>query len=297
MPTIGVCVILLATACGPSRPGPSRVASAGGVRVVASTDVYGDIVRQIAGGRVRVTSVIDSSGDDPHSYEASTQDELALSKADIVVLNGGGYDDFMTSMLNASGNTSVTVVDVVKLSGVTTPVGGELNEHVWYDFSRMRKLATRLVSVLSRAAPASARVFEANAERFDAGLARLEAEVAKIRASHGGTGVAITEPVPLYLLEAMGLVNKTPPAFSEAIEDGTGVPVAVLKKTTDLFANGDVGLLVENSQTSGPETAQVVRAARSAGVPVVGVTETLPTGSDYLTWMRSNVDAIAEALG
>jgi zinc/manganese transport system substrate-binding protein len=103
--------------------------------------------------------------------------------------------------------------------------------------------------------------------------------------------------VPLYLLTACGLVNKTPPAFSIGIENGTDVPANVLQQTLNLFKQKQVRALVYNEQTSGAETTAVVNAARANDIPVVPVTETLPAAKTYLTWMRSNIAAIGAALG
>jgi zinc/manganese transport system substrate-binding protein len=266
------------------------------VDVVASTDVYGDIVAQIAGDKASITSIISDPEQDPHSYEASTQNQLALSKAAVVVENGGGYDDFVDTMLTSSGNQSATVLNVVKISGKAASGGGELNEHVWYDFPTVEKLAAQLVSALSKADPGDRSTFEANAATFTGKVRRLEGAEATIKAAYGGAGAAITEPVPLYMLDACGLVNKTPAEFSEAIEEGTGVPAKVLARTLDLFAGKQVEVLAYNEQTSGPETEKVLDAAKANDIAVVAVTETLPPGKDYLAWMSGNLTAIRSAV-
>jgi zinc/manganese transport system substrate-binding protein len=291
---------MLVSACGSSdEPGASSASSAGGgsVSVVASTNVYGDIVKQVAGGKASVTSIITDPGADPHSYEANTRTQLELSKADVVIENGGGYDDFVDTMLKSANNSGAKVLNVVDISGKTPGAGGELNEHVWYDFPTMEKLADQVASALSAADPSGASTFTANAATLKQKLQQLEATEASIKSAHTGAGVAITEPVPLYLLEACGLVNKTPDEFSEAIEEGTDVPAAVLQETLDLFAHKDVALLAYNEQTSGPETEKVRNAAKTNNVAVVPVTETLPDGKDYLTWMSGNLSAIQTALG
>jgi zinc/manganese transport system substrate-binding protein len=280
----------------PTTAAPSTT-SAKMLDVVASTDVYGDIVQRIGGDRVNVTSIISDPDADPHSYEANTQNQLALSHADIVIENGGGYDDFIDTMLHAADNDEVTVLNVVEISGFTAPADGELNEHVWYDLGTVRKLTDQLVSALSANEPADASTFQSNAAAFEADLQQLEATEASIKQAHAGAGVAITEPVPLYMLEACGLVNKTPEEFSEAIEEGTDVSPTVLQETLDLFANGEVQLLAYNEQTSGPETERVLDAANSNDVAVVPVTETLPEGKDYISWMAANLSAIQSALG
>lgn len=298
-----VAALLTLAACssGSSDPqasdGTSGTSGADGVvKIVASTNVYGDIAATIGGDAVDVTSVISDPSADPHSYEANAQTQLALSKADIVIENGGGYDDFVDTMLDATSNTDVTVLNAVDLSGKQAADGAELNEHVWYDFPTVSTLVDSLTAALSKAAPAKAETFRSNATTFKDGLATLEASEKTIAAAHAGAGVAITEPVPLYLLEAAGLKNVTPPEFSEAIEEETDVSPTTLQATLDLFTSHTASLLVYNAQTTGPETEKVRAAATESSVPVVPVTETLPAGQTYLSWMTANVAAVADAL-
>ena len=268
-----------------------------GVRVVASTNVYGDIAEQIGGERVSVTSIIDSPDKDPHEYEADARTQLALSKAQLVIENGGGYDDFVDTMLSAADNKIASVLNAADISGYEQePAEGEFNEHMWYDFPTVQKLSDELVDQLSAIDPEGAETYEKNAETFDGQLAALEQQEQDIKASFDTTGAAITEPVPLYLLEASGLVNKTPDAFSEAIEEGTDVPADILTQTQELFSSKQVKVLVYNEQTAGAQTELVLAAATDAGVPVVPVTETLPEGTDYISWMTTNLNALQGAL-
>ncbi|MCX4852474.1 zinc ABC transporter substrate-binding protein [Streptomyces canus] len=298
---VGASVTLLA-GCGSSPDSGSdgsasaAPAASSKVAVVASTNVYGDIVSRIGAGKVSVTSVISDPDQDPHSYEASTQNQLALSKAKVVVENGGGYDDFVDRMLKSAGNSSAEVINAVKVSGRTAPKGGELNEHVWYDFPTVAKIADRIAAALGKADPANAATYTKNADAFKADLKPLEAKEAQIKREHGGEAIAITEPVPLYMTGASGLVDKTPTEFSEAIEEGDDVSPKVLQETLALFSGKRVEALVYNAQTSGPQTEKSEQAAKAAGIPVVPVTETLPSGKNYLAWMTGNVDALANAL-
>ncbi|TCC49596.1 ABC transporter substrate-binding protein [Kribbella pittospori] len=292
--------MLLVTACGSSSGDEAAAGTAStpkaGIQVVASTNVYGDIVKQIAGDKVEVTSIISDPDQDPHSYEANTQTQLSLSKAKVVIENGGGYDDFMDKMLKSAGNTSAKVLNVVDISGRKAPAGGALNEHVWYDFPSMEKLAAQLATTLSEVDSANGSTYSANAAAFTEKVKQLESTEASVKATSNGAGAAITEPVPVYVLSACGLVNKTPEKFSEAIEEGTDVPAAVLQETLGLFSSKQVKLLAYNEQTSGPETQKVLDAAKANNIAVVPVTETLPSGKDYLSWMTGNLNAIRSAL-
>lgn len=290
-------VVTSVGACGSPDDGSDGQGAAGGspVSVVASTNVWGDVVRQIGGDHVQITSIISDPSADPHSYEADVRVQQELARAQIVIANGGGYDDFVDTMLSST-DSKATVLDAVDISGKKPAAGEELNEHVWYDFPTVAAVAARITDVLSSVAPEHASEFEANEKAFTGKLTVLEGTEASIKATSAGAGVAVTEPVPLYLLEACGLVNETPEEFSEAIEEGDGVPPTALADTLALFGEKKVRLLAYNEQTTGVETEKVLDAARATGVPVVPVTETLPAGKDYLTWMTENLSTVAGAL-
>jgi zinc/manganese transport system substrate-binding protein len=265
-----------------------------GLQVVASTDVYGDLAQTVGGNRVQVASVIDDPSADPHSYEASVRTQLAVSEADLVVSNGGGYDDFMGTLLSA-GEADPTVLTAVDVAGLDTGAEG-FNEHVWYDLPAMSDLVGEVADALGALDPDGADDYAANATELQDGIAALVAREEAARAGVAGAGVVMTEPVPGHLLDAVGAQDLTPGAFAEAIEEGSDVSPAVLQETLDLLPSGSVRALVYNEQTSGPETEQVLAAARTAGVPVVPVTETLPEDEDYVSWMSANLDAVVAAL-
>lgn len=269
----------------------------GRISVVASTSVYGDIAKQIGGKLVDVTSIISDPSQDPHSFEAGAQVQLALSQAAVVIENGGGYDPFVGTLLNGASNSKTTLLNVATISGYDQkPATGQFNEHLWYDFPTMKKLVTSLVATFGAENPSGAATFRANAARFTKALDVLQTAEASIKTTSSGAAVAITEPVPLYMLEACGLVNKTPARFTQSIEAGTDVSPLVLEQTLALFSGHTVRLLAYNEQTSGPGTQAVLAAAKKAGVPVVPVRETLPAGKTYLTWMTSMLNELKAAL-
>ncbi|MCU1514413.1 MAG: transporter solute binding protein [Microbacteriaceae bacterium] len=288
LPVMLACTLLLA-GCSAS---PSH--NDGLIHVVASTDVYGDIARQVGGSAVSVVSIIDDPSQDPHSFEADAQVQLSLSKADIVLENGGGYDSFVDTLLAGAGNKDVVTLNATTISGYATP--DDFNEHLWYDFATVQKVVTRLVTAFSESQPSKAAEFTSNGAKFSESLAGLQATEAEIAETSRGAGVAITEPVPLYLLAASGLIDKTPPAFSEAIEQGTDVSPLVMRQTLALFSSHLVKVFAYNSQTTGPQTDQVLAAATAAGVGVVPMTETLPAGRHYISWMTANLAAVKAAL-
>ena len=278
--------VVLVAACGSAPP-------AAGPSIVATTDVYGAVASAIGGPGVPVTSLIRSADADPHEYEPTPADALAVSRATVFVANGGGYDDFAGKLYDAAKAKPISAV-VTALSGRDSEAP-DFNEHVWYDLPTIKKLADYLATSLGAADQPNANRYLDNAKKFDAQVDGVVAKVAAIKAAHGGEKVAITEPVPGYLLDAAGLVVVTPPAFSDAVEEGTDPPAAVVTANNATFAEAKV--LVENAQTTGPITSQAEQAAAANRVPVVKVTETLPEGvTDYVVWMNGQVDALAAAL-
>ncbi|GAA1839712.1 zinc ABC transporter substrate-binding protein [Pseudonocardia ailaonensis] len=289
----GAATLLLA-ACSSGATTTPAAAAGDKIAVVASTDVYGSIVAAVGGDRVEVRSLIDGPNADPHEYESTPADAAAVARATLVVVNGGGYDDFATKIVDSTG-TKPVVIDAVALSGLRKPGETEFNEHVWYDLGTVRTVAAEIAKDLAAASPADAATFTANAQRFGTDLDGLQQKIAAIKAAHDGQRIAVTEPVPLYLTEAAGLQNVTPEAFSEAVEEGNDPPAAVLAQTLAIFPG--VKALVANSQTESPSTTQVENAAKAAGVPVVAVSETLPAGvTSYVAWQSAQLDALAGAL-
>lgn len=287
----------LFSACGSSSiDGSPGKASDGPVLVVASTNVYGDIAESIGGPDVEVTSVLSDPAQDPHSFEANPRTALAISKADMLIENGGGYDDYMDT-LRKSSDSNATVVNVVELSGRKAAEGEELNEHVWYDLPTVQKLAARIADDLAKADSEHTADFEDRAKALTGQLDELIAQEKDIAATATGKAVGVTEPVPLYLSEACGLINKTPEEFMEAIEEGDDIAPPILQQTLDMYRAKRVDALLYNEQTAGPITERVKAAATNAGVPVVPVTETLSPGMDYVTWMRDTIAAVGAAVG
>jgi zinc/manganese transport system substrate-binding protein len=306
---------LLLSACSP-QPEGSAGNPAEGINVVASTNVYGDIAKVVGGDKVSVTAIINKTSQDPHSYEATAQDRLAVSKADLVVENGGGYDDFLHTLVEDSSIDAHNVLNAVELSGLAhpedeatgeaAPAGsaaddhahdqGGFNEHVWYSLAAMGKLADGLAARLGGLDPGAAATFTANAGAFKSELEDLAGKLGALKTDAAGDTVAVTEPVPLYLLADAGLENATPEDYTAAVEEGSDVPPAVLKAATDLVASKSVRFLAYNGQTEGPQTEALRKAAETAGVPVVDFSETLPEGKTYLQWMTDNVNNVSKVL-
>jgi zinc/manganese transport system substrate-binding protein len=283
---IGLAALLL-PACGGSTT------SSGKLDVVAAENMYGDIASQIGGPHVSVTSILTNPNADPHLFEPRSANGLAVATAKVVIQNGVGYDAFMTKLENASPSKSRLVVTMADELGVH---GNDANPHLWYDVPQLDHIAGAIATALEHADPAHAAAFRVGVARFDRSLGPLRGEVATIRARFHGAPVAYTEPVPGYLLTAAGLDNVAPEAFTRAIEDGSDPSPSALAQMTALLTRHRIRVLLYNDQTVSPITERLRAAARSAGIPVVPVSETLPPRLTFQQWQLGQARALAAAL-
>jgi zinc/manganese transport system substrate-binding protein len=278
---------LAACAAGGGQEGrPTTIAAIG------AENLYGDVIAQIGGPYVTVTSILDNPNSDPHAFEASTADASAVAKADLIVQNGMGYDTFMNKLEDASPRSGRTVIDVGERLGFKT---GD-NPHLWYQPQTMPTLAGVIEAELARRDPPHAAVFEANRAKFIASLKPWITQMDALRRAFPAAPVAVTEPVFNYTAEAIGLDVRTPSAFQLAIEEGNDPAPQDVAAMRTLLATHAVRALIYNQQTVEPTTQQLLDLAHRSHVPVIGVYETMPAHYTYARWMAAEVDALGLAL-
>jgi zinc/manganese transport system substrate-binding protein len=287
LPTVAIGLAAL-TGCAPDgSPHPNAAT------VVASTDVWGSVASAVAGRHDRVKSILAGAMVDPHTYQASPTDAAAIIDAALVVFNGGGYDGWVDDVL--SKHQTIKPVDAFSF----LPNAGDEdppNEHVFYDLTVAKVVASTIADRLAAVEPGNGADYRANAAAFCRAVDAIANSEHALASTYPNTSVIATEPVAYYLLQASGLVNRTPPAFSQANENGTDPSPADMAYVLDLVNHRQVAAVLINPQTSTPAINSLQDAARRAGVPVTEVTETLPNGTDYLTWQRNTVNQLVAAL-
>jgi len=217
-----------------------------------------------------------------------------VSQAQLIVQNGVGYDSFMNKIESAGHRPGRKVIVVQDLLGVPD---GAFNPHLWYDPTTMPAVAKALASDLSALEPARSGYFEANATRFVSSLRPWLQALATFKAAHPGTPVAVTEPVADYMLTAAGARVMTPRSLQSAIMNGTDPSPQAISIEDNLLKAHKVRVFLYNQQVTDSLTATFLATAKQAGVPVVGVYETMPTpGYDYQTWMLAEVTALQRAV-
>jgi len=275
-------------ACNSIHSNPSMP---GVVDVVGAEVQYGDVISQIGGDYVHVTSIVNNPNTDPHNFEASPRVAQAIASAKLIVQNGAGYDAFMNQLESASPSSTRVVITVSKLLNDV----GAINPHLWYLPATMPLVAKGVTEALVKAAPQHAAYFRARQAAFLAQWGRVTAAIAAARLQFRGAPVATTEPVADYLLSAMGLVNLTPWRFQADVMNGIDPAPQDIVTQQDLIAHHAVRALCFNAQVSSPVTVSLRNLATNDHVPTVAVYETMPTRLHVQTWMLAEISAIEAA--
>ena len=277
---------------------PSGAASprskAGVITAVGAENEYANVLAQIGGRYVSVSSILDNPNTDPHTYEASTSVAQEVSGARLVVQNGVGYDSFMNKIESASPSSKRKVIVVQSVLGLATNTP---NPHLWYDPKTMPAVARVIAKDLEALDPSHRSYFQANLRSFDSSLKPWLAAIAAFKARYAGTPVAVTEPVADYLLKAMGAKILTPFVFQADIMNGVDPAPEDISLEEGFFTTHRAKVFCYNQQVVDSLTISIRHTAISSHVPVVGVYETMPTpGYDYQTWMLAEVNAITAAV-
>jgi zinc/manganese transport system substrate-binding protein len=260
---------------------------------VGAENEYADVIAQVGGKYVQVSAIMSNPNTDPHTFEASPSVAQTVSSAKLVVQNGLGYDDFMDKIESASPSDSRKVIDVQKLRALPDSTA---NPHLWYDPETMPAVANAVATQLSALQPAHAAYFKAREARFQHSLQPWLTALSRFSSRYPGTAVATTEPVADYMLEAAGIRNLTPFSMQADIMNDTDPPPQDISLQQSLFSQHRVQAFAYNQQVTDTITQDFLKAAASAGVPVVGVYETMPPGYDYQSWMMAELKALQKAV-
>ena len=295
--------------------------------VYATTNVWGSVAKAVGGDKVNVIVGVDELSQDPHDYQATAIDKLNITKSAVMLVNGGGYDDWGMSLAESVSHKPV-VINAVALSGLSPNtdnaadesagehqhdtqheiktahpqpsdhphVHGDFNEHVFFSLDTAKKVAEAVNKQLAATSPANQAIYAKNTQHFIQQIDALKVKAKQIGQQKAITAFA-TEPVTGYLLADMGIKDVTPKAYVVQSETDAGVSVKVLNDSKSLLSNKQVGLLVVNAQTEDATSKQLITLAKASTVPVVAVYETLPDGvTSYTQFIEKTLDDFAAAM-
>jgi len=285
---------LVAAACSSSGTATDTASGTTVINAIGAENEYANVLSQIGGKYVHVSSILNNPNTDPHTFESSPSVASEVSAAQLIVQNGVGYDTFMNKIESASPNPKRKVIIVQNLLGLPddTP-----NPHLWYSPKTMPAAAKAMAADLSALLPAHKALFQANLKKFDASLTPWLNAIAAFKQKYPNTPVATTEPVADYMLQAAGTDNLTPFTFQADIMNGVDPSPQDIALQNGFFTQHKAKVFVYNQQVVDSLTTSIRETALKAGVPVVGVYETMPTpGFDYQSWMLAEVNALQKAV-
>lgn len=297
---------LVLAACAPA----AAPAAGGRLRVVATHSILGDLVQNVGGDKIDLRVLVGPDSD-PHSYEPTPADSVALAEAKVVFENGLEFETWLNDLFKASGSRATRVVvsdgiEPIKLDAEHEheeegheEEHGEYDPHVWQSVANAKQMVRNIQAALAAADPANRATYDSNAQAY---LAELEALEAFIR-----------EQVNTLPPERRKLVTSHDTFGYFARDYGFEIVATALPATAEV------------AEPSAQEFARLVEEIRAAGVPAIfaentinpGLIERLaaeagvklgPTlftdalsrpgagGETFIKMMRYNVEAMVNAL-
>lgn len=272
---------LTLVACGTGEDTESAD-GADGAELIATTGVWADVASAVTG--TDVDAIITGTDVDPHHFEPTAQDLAKVKAAKTVVANGGGYDASLYS-----------VADQDKVIFALPPTDEHEHdhqhehehgteslddvEHIWYNPGKVKEVADQ---VAQRAGGFS--------DTVDARMDAIEQKLAQI----GHVHLAMTEPIAAGLIYGTEIHDITPDGYLHATLNESEPSAQDVAEMVNVIESGALDFLVYNPQSTNNATDRLVSAAQEHNVPIVEMSENPPAGTDFLDYMESIVDQIAQ---
>ena len=264
------------------------------LNVVASFSILGDMVSEVAGNKANVTTIVGPDAD-AHLYQPNTSDAIAVTEADLIFVNGMGFETWSAQLIETSGTNAAVAVATAGITPLL--VEGEVDPHAWNALTNGIIYVNNIEAALSAASPADAATFKANADAYRAKLDALHtralADIAKL--PQNKRVVVTAHDAFGYLANAYGLTFLAPQGIDTEAEPSA-------KELADLISflneEGAGALFVENT-SNGDSIAQI---SRETGIKIGGriYSDALSVkgspATSYLAMFTHNLELLTETL-
>jgi ABC-type Zn uptake system ZnuABC Zn-binding protein ZnuA len=295
-----ILVIVAVAGCRAGRPAaqPTPTPEADALRVVATTTVLADMVAQVGGTRVDVHSLVPKGGE-VHTFDPTPADVEQITRADLIVRNGLGLDDWLAALIEDAGTSAPVITLGEALDGVTYLEGeggpGAVNPHVWMNVAYGAKYVDRIEAALTTASPADGPAFAQRADAYRAQLATLDARIRDRLAAVPDADRAVVsfhDAFP-YFADAYGLTIVGTVVDAPGQDPSAGAIARLIHEMRDAGAR----VIFSEAQFN---DALVQAIAADAGAIVVNdlYDDTLgdPPADSYAGMMGWNADRVIEAV-
>jgi manganese/zinc/iron transport system substrate-binding protein len=291
--------------CGPGERATDDL-SARQIRVVATTGMIADAVREVGGERVEVTAMM-GPGVDPHLYRATAGDVSRMRRADIIFYNGLHLEGRLGELFEQMERRGIPILAIARAVDaqaliVSADFPGNYDPHIWFDVSLWQHTVSLVAEALSGMDPGHTDLYQANAERYTAELTELHEYVRdQARRVPEERRVLVTAHDAFgYFGRAYGFEVRGLQGISTAAEAGT----ADVQNLAAFIAERRIPAIFVETSVS-PRHIEAVRAAvraRGFDVRIGGDLYSDAMGSpgsgadNYIGMVRHNIDTIVSSL-
>lgn len=264
------------------------------IQVVASFSILGDMVHQVTGDLADVTTIVGPDAD-AHLYQPNAADAKAVAKADIVFVNGMGFETWSETLIDNAGGAARVIVAT---SGVAPRLAdGEIDPHAWNALTNGIVYVENIAAAMAQADTANADAYKANAAAY---IARLRALHASASESFGALPESRRTVVTAhdafgYLAASYGLNFLAPVGIDTDAEPSAKELAALI---SHLKATGAGALFVENITSP----ALITQISRETGLKIGGrlfsdaLSERGGPATSYVAMFEHNLGVIMAAL-
>ena len=281
-------LLLTGTACGSTTSTGNSANSnvKNTITVAASINQWGTLAKELGGDLVEVNSIIHSTNVEAHDYEPPTADVNRLHNATVAIVNGADYDPWA---IKGAANGKATVVNAAEAGGKKD---GD-NPHVWFSANVRVKTADAITAAYRKAMPAKASEFSKLNKAWQAKETELEDRIAKNEEATKGMTYGATESVAHYLADDLGMIDRTPTGYAQATANESEPTPGDITQFTNALKHKRISMLILNPQEANATTKQITDAAKKADVPIIEISEQMPSNyNSLLDWMSALVSAI-----
>jgi zinc/manganese transport system substrate-binding protein len=262
------------------------------IRVVAAENFWGSIASQIGGNKVQVSSIVSDPNADPHEFESSSKNARDFANANLVIINGIGYDSWANKLIDSNKSNSRQVLDLGSYFNLKS---GD-NPHLWYSINYTKLASQQIFRDLVKIDPNNVGYYQKNLDTLNIDLNKLDMEEKLIGLKYSNTSVSSTESIFYYMAKEMNLNLISPKDFMQAVSEGNDPPSSSVASFINQLNIKEPAFLLYNQQTESPITESMKKIASSKNIPVIGVTETMPTNNTYQQWMGNQINQIYKVL-
>nr|WP_026642527.1 zinc ABC transporter substrate-binding protein [Bifidobacterium tsurumiense] len=277
---------LLLSGCG---TGSTNNSSQAAIRVSSSINQWGSVAQSLGGSHVEVTNILSNTSVEAHDYEPTTADVSAISAADIIVVNGAGYDSWAQQ---AAESTKATVVNAAQVAGIKDGS----NPHIWFSAAVRKAFAKALSDAYAQKDPQHSAEYSKNFEQWESAEQDLQSQIDTAKSTTEGKTYVATESVGWYLADDLGMKDGTDSGYAQAMSNESEPSASDILAMQNTLSSGDAALLIVNSQESNSVSERIAATAKEHNIPIVELSEQMPQQySDLHEWIGALVKAFAAA--